>query len=277
MAAIAFLTTVLARGGSAKKQAPKPGGSPTVAERERLRQTEPGESYSSLPARPGREIPPAPKRGDSAEEAERKARAIARRIAETLKTGSARAMEDLAAELDRRGQTTAAAEMRDAARAVMRSRAEETAAEAAATAAALAREVARRATREATRATEPEPERRPLAKAPEDPTRQLALRLTDYLWPGPLSGPVRRNKEDRSLVKRFQRRAGLADDGMYGVKSGLAVAELGIVPARPFYFSRNKTRNRKLKRAWTEAMNRYADRDEPRAREWRSAGEVSRL
>ena len=116
-----------------------------------------------------------------------------------------------------------------------------------------------------------------LASVVVDPKTQLAGELRAHLGLGPLTGPVFRGTEDKALVTAFQRTTGATADGLYGPNTGLKVAELGIVPSRPFYFSKNASRALASKTAWTDYMEDRAASDPARAAEWLAAGEVARL
>jgi hypothetical protein len=81
-----------------------------------------------------------------------------------------------------------------------------------------------------------------------------------------------RYKENQVLVKRFQEQEGLVSDGKYGPKSGLALAELGVIPPRPRYWAR-KTVQVDKKQYAGEMMSRAAT-DPARAADWTAASKV---
>ena len=110
-----------------------------------------------------------------------------------------------------------------------------------------------------------------------DPKKLLAVEVTQHLGVGPLTGEVRRGYEDKELVKSFQRATGATADGLYGPGTGGKVAALGVVPSRPFYFSRYADKARRDKIAWTESMKGFAAADPARGAAWLAAGEVARL
>lgn len=82
-----------------------------------------------------------------------------------------------------------------------------------------------------------------------------------------------RYKENTELVKQFQAGEGLVADGKYGPKSGLALAQLGIVPPRPRYWSSKTVKVDKTQ--WANAMLAFAATDPARAADWRAASNVA--
>lgn len=81
-----------------------------------------------------------------------------------------------------------------------------------------------------------------------------------------------RYKENQVLVKNFQAEEGLVQDGKYGPKSALALAELGIIPPRPRYWAR-KTVQADKKRYAAEMLARAAT-DPARKADWTAASRV---
>lgn len=190
--------------------------------------------------------------GETPAEKQERALAVARAIARAIASGSAVRMRALANELEAAGGPEAAAELRAAAAEIEQIQA---------AADRIAPIVATTAA----------------AELPVEPIeRTIAQILTRHLWPGPLSG-VRRYAENRDLVTKFQRSSGLTTDGMYGVGTGLAVAGLGLVPARPYYFSRDAAKARAQKALWARSMLAHAATDPQRAPLWRQAAEVDAL
>lgn len=82
-----------------------------------------------------------------------------------------------------------------------------------------------------------------------------------------------RYMEDRALVKRFQRAEGLVTDGLYGVKTAQALAKYGLIPPKPFYFSR--TQAAQQKRDYAGILTQYALRDPARSAQWLGASRVA--
>jgi hypothetical protein len=82
-----------------------------------------------------------------------------------------------------------------------------------------------------------------------------------------------RYKENTGLVKRFQEQEGLLPDGKYGPKSGYALAELGIIPPRPRYWTRKTVQADKKK--YSEEMLTRAATDPSRAADWTAASKVA--
>lgn len=107
------------------------------------------------------------------------------------------------------------------------------------------------------------------SKAP-DPRAIAAEGLASYLK------STSRYKEDRSRVRAFQQLVGQKPDGLYGVGTGLEIARQGVVPARPYYYSKNKTKAASDKRAWKAAMASYAAKDPSRRVQWDAAAAVDR-
>lgn len=81
-----------------------------------------------------------------------------------------------------------------------------------------------------------------------------------------------RYRENTNLVKAFQAQEGLAVDGKYGPKSALAVAEYGIVPPRPRYWTSKTMKANKAE--YSAAMLVYAKNDPARAADWTAASKV---
>jgi hypothetical protein len=79
--------------------------------------------------------------------------------------------------------------------------------------------------------------------------------------------------EDRALVKRWQLAEGVkAPDGMYGPNAAKLAMKYGLVPVKPFYWS--KTSAAQQKQQWKALMNSRAKKDPSRAAEWQAAGRV---
>lgn len=86
----------------------------------------------------------------------------------------------------------------------------------------------------------------------------------------------RKGSENKEMVRAFQQlehRRGFAEvgipDGLYGVKTGLALAkDHGIVPPKPFYFPKNPTPSKNL---WRSELSKLAAKDPARAEEWSRA------
>ncbi len=112
---------------------------------------------------------------------------------------------------------------------------------------------------------------------PDLPTRQpgdasLALRtraataLMEHLR------GTRRYKEDRAKVKAFQALMGLKDDGLYGAKTALAAASVGVIPVKPFYWS--KTSAKADQSSYRKRLTEYAAADPARSGQWLEAAQV---
>lgn len=81
-----------------------------------------------------------------------------------------------------------------------------------------------------------------------------------------------RYKENPVLVKNFQAEEGLVQDGKYGPKSALALAELGIIPPRPRYWARKTVQADK--KNYAAAMLARAATDPARKADWTAASRV---
>lgn len=81
-----------------------------------------------------------------------------------------------------------------------------------------------------------------------------------------------RYKENKVLVSRFQEQEGLKADGLYGPKSGLALAKLGIIPPRPRYWAKKTVQVDKQQ--YAAEMTSRAITDPARAADWTAASKV---
>jgi hypothetical protein len=88
-----------------------------------------------------------------------------------------------------------------------------------------------------------------------------------------------RYQEDKTLMKAFQTQEQAIGkyvgtiDGLYGPKSGYALAGYGVVPPRPRYWS---TKTVKVdKPQWTAKMLAFAASDPSRAADWTAASKVA--
>lgn len=83
---------------------------------------------------------------------------------------------------------------------------------------------------------------------------------------------------DRDLVAQYQAAEGLEKvDGLYGVRTGLAIAERDIVPAKPFHWGSvagGAASVERDKTEWRSAMLGYAMADSARNDEWTAAANV---
>lgn len=115
---------------------------------------------------------------------------------------------------------------------------------------------------------------------PPDPVMsaraQLAQQMTANLKQNG-GAPANRYKEDRELVKRYQAQEGLTIDGLYGVGTGLTVVKYGIVPARPYYFSKDSAKTLRDKAEWKRVMQEMAGADPARSDQWLAAANVDSL
>ena len=59
---------------------------------------------------------------------------------------------------------------------------------------------------------------------------------------------AKRYKEDRTMVRNFQKAEGLKDDGLYGPKTALEIADYGVVPPNPYYWPKSN---------WVQAKKDY--------------------
>jgi murein L,D-transpeptidase YcbB/YkuD len=82
-----------------------------------------------------------------------------------------------------------------------------------------------------------------------------------------------RYHEDKNLVKAFQAQEGLKTDGLYGPKSALAIADYGIVPPRPRYWTSKTMKADKAE--YAKALLVYAQNDPSRAADWTAASKVA--
>lgn len=81
-----------------------------------------------------------------------------------------------------------------------------------------------------------------------------------------------RYKENQALVRRFQDQEGLLADGKYGWKSATALADLGIIPPRPRYWTSKTVQADK--RRYSDDMLTRAATDPTRAADWTAASKV---
>lgn len=84
----------------------------------------------------------------------------------------------------------------------------------------------------------PGPDFNPTAQVLDAKTA-AAQKLTEYLM------PLSRYKEDKKLVAKYQKEMGLSSDGNYGPGSASFIAQLGIVPKLPFYWTKGKAQQQK--------------------------------
>jgi hypothetical protein len=103
-----------------------------------------------------------------------------------------------------------------------------------------------------------------------DPKVSAAEGLTNHLKS---SG---RYREDKERVKAFQRMVGIAADGQYGVSCAIAIGQLGVIPAKPFYYSRNPATTRTMKNRWSAFCSDKVLSDPARADQWRAISNVER-
>jgi hypothetical protein len=112
----------------------------------------------------------------------------------------------------------------------------------------------------------------PGGESPEAPDQALAFKvrtaqtLMDYLK------TTRKYKEDKTRVKAFQALADLKQDGLYGAKSALAAAAIGVIPVKPFYWA--KGTQAEDKNAYRSQLTQYAMNDPNRAAKWQEAAAV---
>lgn len=102
-----------------------------------------------------------------------------------------------------------------------------------------------------------------------NPRRELAQDTVIDLNGNPKSGVV---GKPNSMLKLFQEQEGLVIDGLYGPKSGLAVATYGIIPPKPRQY--NTKNMAKDKATYKAAMLEYAQSDPARRVQWIEAGNV---
>jgi len=110
------------------------------------------------------------------------------------------------------------------------------------------------------------------AKPPEDPVREASVVVTDYL-----RALVRRYSSiamarwhvNPDIIRNYQEKAGLDDDGLYGVDTALAIADKGIIPVTPMRFPR--TNPQAAKERFKAAMKLEASQDPERAAQWLDA------
>ncbi len=89
-------------------------------------------------------------------------------------------------------------------------------------------------------------------------------------------GPWKESPADKELVKTFQRNEGLSADGNWGADSGIHMGtNYGIVPVKPFYWPKDKTKVPAKKAEWRAAMLALAAKDPLRSAEWTAAANVS--
>lgn len=103
-----------------------------------------------------------------------------------------------------------------------------------------------------------------------DPKRSAAESLANHL-----RGTVR-YREDRTRVKAFQTMVGQLADGKYGVGTAIAIGDLGVIPAKPYYYSPSATKTRTMKNQWTAYCNEKATTDPTRAAQWTAIANVER-
>lgn len=114
-----------------------------------------------------------------------------------------------------------------------------------------------------------------------DERKGLALELARHLT------GVKKGKEDRALVERFQRSEnqkrvldgrgeGLNPDGRYGLGTAYALSEYGLVPPKPLYWGKANdwASVGREKSEWKSWCLANASKDPARAAEWTGASKV---
>lgn len=109
----------------------------------------------------------------------------------------------------------------------------------------------------------------PVPPAPVDPQVALALEAKADLIAKPKTGVL---GSPNSMLQLFQKEEGLVADGLYGPKSGIAMAEHGVIPPIPRqYHTKTKTAD---KAKYREQILEFAARDPARRSEWLLAAQV---
>jgi hypothetical protein len=81
--------------------------------------------------------------------------------------------------------------------------------------------------------------------------------------------------EDKAKVKAFQTTEGLTTDGLYGPGTARVLGErYGIVPAKPYYWSKTASKVPAQKVEYKAAMLALAAKDPSRAEEWSDAANI---
>jgi peptidoglycan hydrolase-like protein with peptidoglycan-binding domain len=100
-----------------------------------------------------------------------------------------------------------------------------------------------------------------------DPARSLAARTALHLMHS------RPGREDKDLVRSLQLQEGVKPNGHYGPSTALALTRHGLVPPKPYYWSRTGTA--RIKRDYRAALRALAAQDPQRADEWTRAALVT--
>jgi hypothetical protein len=109
----------------------------------------------------------------------------------------------------------------------------------------------------------------------ESPARVAAIQLTAYLR-SLGNGAAGRGRENKQRVSQWLTQIGTPDPrGYYGRIAARRVAQLGLVPVVPYYWSRDTVATEKAE--WLEAVAQYAEADPRRAAEWMKLAADSRL
>ncbi len=81
--------------------------------------------------------------------------------------------------------------------------------------------------------------------------------------------------EDQKLVKQFQAQEGLGTDGLYGPGTATRLGQqYGIIPPKPYYWSKVAANVPKQKADYRAAMTALSVQDPVRAAQWLAAGNV---
>lgn len=81
--------------------------------------------------------------------------------------------------------------------------------------------------------------------------------------------------EDQALVKKFQTQEGLKADGLYGPGTATRLGQqYGIIPPKPYYWSKNTSLVPQQKAEYRAAMTALSVKDPVRATQWLAAGNV---
>ncbi len=89
--------------------------------------------------------------------------------------------------------------------------------------------------------------------------------------------PGARNKEDKAQVTAYQRQEGLTADGLYGVGTGLSLIKYGLIPSKPFYFSKDPKKTAEAKARWLKTITDMAASDPARSAQWLAVADVRYL
>lgn len=86
-----------------------------------------------------------------------------------------------------------------------------------------------------------------------------------------------RYREDKDRVKAFQVMMGLEPaDGQYGVSTAIAIGQLGVIPAKPFYYSRNPSTTSRMKAQWRGFCLDKQTSDPAHSAQWEALSKVER-